>query len=457
MDSLESARTHRSVARGLPLLGSSLALLRDPLAFLQEEYARLGPVFDVRAPGRSFTVMAGREANDYLSREGRDALVAGPFWHRLTVPEYGSHSAIVALDGDEHSRVRHTLRSGLSKALLEEQLLGAHEVMTGTCARLSATVNTGRDVSVSRLSRLLVSRVIHHAMTGGTEEPVSDQLATTLTERFRWEANARLLGKWPAAVLKLPSHVARKREVDAFADRLVQQARDGRTSLWGTLGLELERQATRPFSLGDMRLHFLFPFVGGVDTVAATLGFWIYEVHRDPALARALRAGVEELYAACEVGQRPSTAALRSCSPLLGSVMEALRLYPAAFGVYREAAQDFEFAGKHIRRGTDVMVFTSASHFDPACFAEPQRFDVTRVEQQPNPYRQKQVFMPYGVGAHICLGAALGEAVLLQAAAHLLFHYQLELTQLPRGRVHTFDPSLTPHPKLRMRAVRARR
>jgi cytochrome P450 len=137
--------------------------------------------------------------------------------------------------------------------------------------------------------------------------------------------------------------------------------------------------------------------------------------------------------------------------------MEALRLYPAAFGIYREAAQDFEFAGQRVRRGTDVMVFTSASHFDPACFANPRRFDVTRVAQQPNPYRQKQVFMPYGVGAHICLGAALGEAVLLQVAAHLLCHYELTLTQVPTGRVHTFDPSLTPHPKLRMRARRVRR
>ncbi|MCB9659562.1 MAG: cytochrome P450 [Sandaracinaceae bacterium] len=440
------------VARGLPLLGSALPMLKDPLAFLRAEHARLGPVFRVRAPGRSFTVMAGREANDYLSREGRDVLVAAPFWHRLTVPEYGSRQAIVAQDGEPHARTRHTLRSGLSKALLEDHLTGAHAVMAHTCAAGDRADDGARDVSVSELTRLLVSRVVHHTVTAGSEEPVPDALATAMTERFRWEANARLLGKWPALALRLPAHRRRVRDVDAFADRLVRRARAGVTSPWGLLGLTLADAPEAPYSVGDLRLHFLFPFVGGVDTVAATLGFWLYEVLRDEALTATLRAEVDALYDGCAEGEHPSTATLRGCAPLLGSMMEALRLCPAAFGVYREAARDFTFAGHTVRRGEDVMVFTTASHFDPACFPEPERFDVTRVSQQPNPYRQKQVFMPYGVGAHICLGAALGEAVLLQIMAHLLRHHALQLTRVP-ATVHTFDPSLAPSSKLRMRLV----
>jgi cytochrome P450 len=371
------------------------------------------------------------------------------------VPEYGSRQAIVSLDGDAHSQARHVLRSGLSKALLEEHLKGAHAVMTSTCASLDASARGSGDVSVSALSRLLISRVIHHAITGGTEEPVPDELATAMIERFRWEANARLLGKWPASTLKLPAHQRRVRDVDAFADRLIRRARAGATSPWGSLGLELERTATTPFTLGDLRLHFLFPFVGGVDTVAATLGFWLYEVHRDADLAAQLRSEVDALYSACDEGELPSTATLRACQPLLGSMMEALRLYPAAFGVYREAARDFEFAGTRVRRRSDVMVFTTASHFDAECFPAPQRFDVTRVAQHPNPYRQKQTFMPYGVGAHICLGAALGEAVLLQVTSHLLRHYALELTRVPEP-VRSFDPSLAPSAKLRIKATARR-
>lgn len=455
MDASSHSTNSPPLARRTLLLGSALPLLRDPLAFLQSEHVRLGPVFEVRAPGRRFTVMAGREANDYLSREGRDVLAAGPFWHRLTVPEYGSRQGIVALDGEAHSQTRHTLRSGLSKALLEEHLGGAHCVMAHTCTPLDQSTRGGEGVGVSSLSRLLVSRVIHHVITGGAEEPVPERLALDMMERFRWDANARLLGKWPAGMLQLPAHRRRAQVVDAFADRLIRKARAGVTSPWGVLGLEVEKNAKTPLSTGDLRFHFLFPYVGGVDTVAATLGFWLYEVHRDPKLAAELRAEVDTLYASCGEDEHPSTAALRGSQPLLGSIMETLRLYPAAFGIYREAACDFTFAGSSVRRGSDVMVFTTASHFDPACFRDPQRFDVTRVAQEPNPYRQKQAFMPYGVGPHICLGAALGEALLLQVTSHLLRHYTLKLTHVP-PRVHTFDPSLAPSAKLRMRATSTR-
>ena len=61
------------VASGLPLVGSALSLLQDPLAFLRAEYARLGPVFRLNAATRSMVVLAGPEGNRFATREGRDA------------------------------------------------------------------------------------------------------------------------------------------------------------------------------------------------------------------------------------------------------------------------------------------------------------------------------------------------------------------------------------------------
>ena len=52
------------VAAGWPLVGSALALLRDPLAFLRAEAARLGPIFRIHAPTRPLLVLAGPQRWD---------------------------------------------------------------------------------------------------------------------------------------------------------------------------------------------------------------------------------------------------------------------------------------------------------------------------------------------------------------------------------------------------------
>lgn len=441
------------IARGLPGVGSSIALLNDPLGFLRQEVVRLGPVFGVRAATRRFTVLAGPEANDYLSRAGRATLLAGPIWRRLTVAEYGSQHNVVALDGEAHGELRHAMRHALSKAQLEACAARVMAVADRTCAPLRASAMHGTAVPVSAFTRLLVSRVVHQTVTRGTEDPIDAALSVQVSERFRWETNARMLGKWPAVVLRAPAHRARVRRVDRFAERLIARARAGHTSPWGELGLRLHEQFSDRMSAGDLRLHFLFPFVAGADTVAATLGLWLYEVLRDPHTLNTLQVAVDEVY---EQHAAPTDKQLRACTPLLGSVLETLRLYPAAFGVYRQAGQDFDFAGHRVARGTEVMAFTTAGHFDPDRFPQPRRFDIRRLTVDDNPYRQKNVFMPYGVGPHICLGAALGETMLLRLAAHLLRHFDLVLTRVPAGRPYTFDPSLTPHPRLAMRAVRER-
>ena len=59
------------VARGLPVLGNSLSLATDYLRFLTRQYRLLGPVFRIRTPFDTFTVLAGPEANNFLRREGR--------------------------------------------------------------------------------------------------------------------------------------------------------------------------------------------------------------------------------------------------------------------------------------------------------------------------------------------------------------------------------------------------
>jgi cytochrome P450 len=431
-------------APGWPILGSSLALLRDPLAFLRSAHAELGPIFEVRAAQRRFVVLAGREANRFVGREGRELLESRTFWGRLS-ERRGCPHAILAMDGEGHRTQRKHYGDVLSRKIVDAHREGCDELIRTTfgagCAR----------VRVQDQTRLLVARLVHHCLTGGAA-PVAETTARALMEVFRWETNTLLLGKWPKLALRAPAYRRSLAIAEAYIDELRARELDsdpGGRALGGWFERIREGRERYPelFEEGDLRFAMLLPFVAGVDTVGATLGFVLYELYRDAQLRARVRAEVEAAYAEGV----PSSA---SAMPALhGLVLECLRLYPAAFAMYRGAARSFEFAGQRVAAGTEVAVFTSATHFDGRYFPEPDRLDVDRHAPPRAESRQKHVFMPYGGGPHVCLGAGMGEAMLLLASAGILHHHELRLDGPARGLRPCFDPSLSLDPSFELRRM----
>ena len=60
--------------------------------------------------------------------------------------------------------------------------------------------------------------------------------------------------------------------------------------------------------------------------------------------------------------------------------------------------RDYDLHGTTIRKGQQVVLMYPSANRDPAHFADPERFDVTR---QPNQH------IAFGFGTHFCLGASL--------------------------------------------------
>jgi cytochrome P450 len=93
-------------------------------------------------------------------------------------------------------------------------------------------------------------------------------------------------------------------------------------------------------------------------------------------------------------------ARLRQSPELIpGAVEEILRYDSSVQSNSRLVAEDLEFGGRQMRRGEVVVALVGAANRDPAQFADPGRFDVTRTDVQP---------MSFGAGMRFCLGAVLG-------------------------------------------------
>jgi cytochrome P450 len=82
------------------------------------------------------------------------------------------------------------------------------------------------------------------------------------------------------------------------------------------------------------------------------------------------------------------------------AVEEMLRYFgPAETTMARYAREDVELGGQAITKGDPLLVGLAAANRDPARFADPGRFDITREDANRH--------VAFGKGVHACLGAPL--------------------------------------------------
>ena len=126
-------------------------------------------------------------------------------------------------------------------------------------------------------------------------------------------------------------------------------------------------------------------------------------------------------------------ARLRAAPDLTDSaVEETLRMRNSIRNIDRFALQDVEMHGATIPKGARVVVWLTAANRDPHMFADPDQF---QPERSPNRH------LAFGLGGHMCLGAALARMETQVAARAILTRTsRIELTAPPQLGVNAnFD------------------
>ena len=161
--------------------------------------------------------------------------------------------------------------------------------------------------------------------------------------------------------------------------------------------------------------------VAGHETTAVALFWSLYLLAGAPEVQERLAAEA----AGADLGPDNAAAALPGLVYTRAVVQEAMRLYPPAFTLARQAIAD-DFAGNvPVKAKTVVLIAPWVLHHHRRLWREPEIFDPSRFLPAATP-PDRFAYMPFGIGPRICIGAqfALTEAVLVLATLTRAFHIE---------------------------------
>jgi cytochrome P450 len=171
----------------------------------------------------------------------------------------------------------------------------------------------------------------------------------------------------------------------------------------------------------QLRDEALTVFLAGHETTALTLTYALAMLSRHPDEQAAVRAEAEEVWR----GEASGLARFEAAKRARAVVNEALRLYPPAWGIGREAVEDVEIGGATYPKGIRVVACQWLVHRDARFYPQPHRFMPERWLTQRSTPLPRFAFFPFGGGPRVCIGNhfAMLEAVLALSRLALRFEF----------------------------------
>jgi cytochrome P450 len=385
--------------------------------------------------GQEFTVIAGPEANLFMSLEGKNHISAREF-RKDQNDELGVEDTIVSVNGKQHSDLRKLHGRGYSRSSLN----GRYPELIGIVQNIAREWLSDERILVTSV----MPRIIAEQLGAGVlNYPIGDYLDDVLI--FVRTLVVETLAKTrPRSVMYSPPYRRAKQRSLELADKVIAAHRvrpiDGREpdlvdDLLSALAANKELMSEQ-----ELRVAVLGGYIGGLDTVSYTCCYMLYALLKHPEVLAQVTAEVDAAFAS----GAPTPSSLEKMEALHHAAMETLRMYPVAAAVQGTVSRPFEFAGYRVEQGQNLIVGTTVCHYLPEFFREPNNFDIHRFSKGRGEHRQAGAFAPYGLGEHICLGASMAELLIMLTMATLLRTVRLELDPLDYQLKVQFTPTLIP-------------
>lgn len=403
---------HLPQSRRIPIIGSVGHFIRDGHKLVTEEFDRYGPVFVLNALNKKAVFLAGPEANQLVLKNQDEIFSNYVAWHQLFEGVFDN--ALLERDFADHKIQRKILQAAFKRDLITGYVQLMSPQLSFTFSRWPQKHQRDFMPSIKKILLNVAAEVFLGTKTGKETDSLNkaftDMVAST-TDLFR---------------LKIPFTPYYKgrqgREtLSKFILKNIPEKRQANTQDFFTKICQLRNDDGALFSDYEIRDHMNFLLFAAHDTTTSTLSSLMYSLATHTGWQEKLR---EEVFALDT--DNPDIDDLENME-LAGLVMrETLRMYPPLSFIFRFALEEFEFSGYRIPANTAVAIAPVHSHYldeywtNPSQF-DPERFSKERAEEKKHLYQ----WVPFGGGAHKCLGLYFAEIQVKLVLFHLLKNFRV--------------------------------
>jgi cytochrome P450 len=409
--------TSFSVVKGLPVMGSLLPITRDALQFFTRVLEQHGDRVHIRVPGRSILLLC--HPQDIEQVLVRDSQAYGRSAELLRLRSIFGRG-LLASDGDLWRRQRALIQPSFQPNALAKYCA----TMLATIREQVSTWRQGHTLDIHAEMLKYTRNTICRVLFGPDFAPARSDLGEAVTTIFGdLRSEVLYLPLWRG----LPMRRSRKwnhavRILNAEIRRIILDRRQSGGDDDDLLGSLMRSRDAHGEPMSDQQIHdeILTFFLAGHETTALSLTWACYLLARNGDSQRPLHEEAQN--AMHRADYRPEDyAGLR----LVGAALkETLRLYPPVWSTGRRVTADTSIDGHALAKGLDIWICLHRLHRDPRWYADPHRFDPARWSQPP---KQPFTYLPFGLGARVCIGRNFATAESILGLAAVLSQFRLEL------------------------------
>jgi len=412
---------------GWPVLGFTVHLLQDPLKIGQRNGARYGHIFYSRAFFRIVVMMLGPEANQLVLLDKDRNFSSTGGWEPMLGKLFPN--GLMLRDFDDHLFHRRIMQAAFKREALERYVEALNQGIGQTLPEWGQRRWFPFYPAIKSLTLSLAAQVFLGMPLGAESDRVNQafcDLVGASLALVRLNLPFGAYGKGLRGRAFLASHFA-----SLIPDRRASQA----TDMFSQLCRATDEEG-KQFSDQEIIDHMIFLMMAAHDTLTSSLSTMMAFLAMHPEwqerLRRECQALRSRLIGSPSTGRQEVPPAafdqLGALEEVEWAFKEALRLNPPLMSIARRAVRDVVFEGHRIPANTAVSIDPGYTHRMPEWWTNPEQFDPERFSPaRAEDKRHRFDWIPFGGGAHVCIGLQFATLQMKVFMYHLLNRYRVEV------------------------------
>ncbi len=423
---------------GWPILGTTLQVLADPSGYGHRMREKYGNVWRSRSFGNRQISLVGADANERVLFDREKIFSSEQGWG--PVLDLLFPRGLMLMDFDHHRIDRRALSIAFKPEPMRHYADALNRGISAQVARWS-----GQQMKFYPAIKKLTLDLAADSFLGVPLGPEADQINKAFVDMV---AAAVGIVRKPLPFTAMGRGAAgRKFLVEWFTKETIHRREKGGGQDMFSQFATATREDGSLLPVDEVVDHMIFLMMAAHDTITSSATSLVWLLARNPEWQTKLRAEAQVVTGGAVTGGAGRPVAYEDLGRLELTEMafkESLRLIPPVPSTPRRAMKDFTFGGYRIPAGTQVGISAAMVHKMEEFWPDPERFDPLRFLPAEVAKRHKYAWVPFGGGAHMCLGLHFAYMQVKILMAQILTRYTIEIAP---GYAPEWQPWPIPKPK----------